>query len=272
MRKATFLSKVATNVQDIATLGTGALAQRFVSRDVSLRIEGIGKVRIRPRDSDYVIFRQVFVERQYEVPYPSAQTRIRAAYEAMLANGVTPLIVDCGANVGAASLWFAREFPRARVIAVEPDSANASLARRNCARFPTIEVVEAAVGAEPGYAQLEQPTWGGSAGVTTERHDSGVPIVTLNELVGRATDAAVLVVKIDIEGFEADLFTTNCEWLDGTVAVFLEPHDWVMPGKGTSSSFQSELGRRDFEIFVDGENLIYVAPDQTVTRLYPAER
>lgn len=272
MRKATFLSKLATNLQDVTTLGSGAVARRFLSRELSLRIAGIGKVRIRPQDSDYVTFRQVFAERQYEVPYPSAAERISGAYQAMLAAGATPLIVDCGANVGAASLWFAREFPEARVVGLEPDPVNANLARRNCARFASIELVEAAIGSAPGFAQLEQPEWGGSAGVTTARRDAGVPIMTMNDIVDRVENAALLIVKIDIEGFESDLFTHNCEWLESAVAVFVEPHDWLMPGRGTSRSLQTAMGQRDFEIFVDNENLIYVKPDAVLTARYPTGR
>ena len=42
------------------------------------------------------------------------------------------------------------------------------------------------------------------------------------------------------------------------LVVFIEPHDWLMPGEGSSRSFQAAFGQRDFEIFVSGENIIYV--------------
>jgi hypothetical protein len=67
-------------------------------------------------------------------------------------------------------------------------------------------------------------------------------------------------VKVDIEGFEADLFASNTDWLDDVSVVIVEPHDWLLPGRGTSLSFQLELARRAFEVLVSGENLVYVRP------------
>jgi len=66
------------------------------------------------------------------------------------------------------------------------------------------------------------------------------------------------IAKIDIEGFESDLFSANVEWLNDVSMVIIEPHDWMLPGKKTSRSFQAAMGRHDFEIFISGENLIYI--------------
>jgi hypothetical protein len=46
--------------------------------------------------------------------------------------------------------------------------------------------------------------------------------------------------------------------LDDAFAVYIEPHDWMLPGQGSSRSFQAAFGARDFEIFLRGENLIYI--------------
>jgi hypothetical protein len=40
--------------------------------------------------------------------------------------------------------------------------------------------------------------------------------------------------------------------------VFIEPHEWMMPGKATSRSFQLEFGKRDFDLLLNGEGLLYV--------------
>jgi hypothetical protein len=66
------------------------------------------------------------------------------------------------------------------------------------------------------------------------------------------------IVKIDIEGFESDLFASNTDWLEHTFAVFIEPHDWLLPYEGTSQSFQKALVRWPFDLFLIGENLLYV--------------
>ena len=55
-----------------------------------------------------------------------------------------------------------------------------------------------------------------------------------------------------------DLFAANTDWIDAAFVIYVEPHDWLLPGKRTSRSFQRELARRDFELLIRGENLIYV--------------
>jgi hypothetical protein len=66
------------------------------------------------------------------------------------------------------------------------------------------------------------------------------------------------IAKVDIEGFEADLFSDNTDWIAKTFVVFIEPHYWMMPERGTSRSFQAAMGREDFEIYLAGEMLTYI--------------
>ena len=68
----------------------------------------------------------------------------------------------------------------------------------------------------------------------------------------------LFLVKIDIEGFEEDLFSKNTEWLMDTKAVIIEPHDWMFPGRYSSQSFQAAIAGEQFELLIRGENLIYI--------------
>ena len=84
-------------------------------------------------------------------------------------------------------------------------------------------------------------------------------VVTVPELVARCGEGAELfIVKVDIEGFESDLFAANLEWLDQAAAVMIEPHDWLLPGSGTSTDFQKAMAERGFDLLISGENLLYV--------------
>jgi hypothetical protein len=74
----------------------------------------------------------------------------------------------------------------------------------------------------------------------------------------RVRDGTPFIAKIDIEGFESDLFAENTDWLKEVYMVVIEPHDWLMPGERTSRAFQVVMSRFEFEIFVSGDNLIYV--------------
>src|SRR5205823_6224497 len=125
--------------------------------------------------------RQTFVDRQYELSWPAELgERIRVQYERLLADGRRPLIVDAGANIGAASLWFARMFPDAIIAAVEPEPGNAAVLRRNIEGRPNIRLFEAAIGGEPGFVDIHAESLGWAT--QTERSAMGVPVVTIDQL------------------------------------------------------------------------------------------
>lgn len=226
---------------------------------VALPVKGAGVLHMRYRDSDAAVIRQVFSRGEYELKKFPQEQRLRDAYEGAVAAGRTPLIIDCGANIGAASIWFHHRYPRARVIAIEPDPANIALCRRNLAPFPAIQLVEGAIGANPGAVDLANPT-GESYAVRTERAEGGptriYTIAELRALVGG--DAMLLLVKVDIEGFESDLFSDNTEWLDDAAALIVEPHDWMLPGQYSSASLQHAVFSRGFEMLIHRESLVFI--------------
>ncbi len=86
----------------------------------------------------------------------------------------------------------------------------------------------------------------------------GLAATTVPEILANNDAADLFLVKIDIEGFEADLFEDNIAWLDQVRVVIIEPHDWMLPGAGTSRNFQRAMLERDFEMVISGENLAYI--------------
>jgi FkbM family methyltransferase len=142
------------------------------------------------------------------------------------------------------------------VIAVEPDPDNLALCRINTAGC-TVDVIAAAIGSAPGLVSLTNPQWQWS--VETRRDDAGrVPIVTMDELIRANPDGELFMVKIDIEGFEADLFERDTGWVEAAKVIFIEPHDWMLPTAGSSRHFQRVLGNLDFDLLVSNENLVYI--------------
>ena len=211
---------------------------------------------VRRGTSDLEVVRQIYRDEQYWIPQDAQVARLKRFEADMVARGKIPVIIDAGANIGAAALWFAREWPRAHVVAVEPDPANAALARTNCAGREKIEIIEAAIGGEPGFVSVDSEVE--AYAVTTERSESGCRVVTVDECLRSVDSGELFAVKIDIEGFEDDLFAANTSWLDQVKLVYIEPHDHMFADRATSRNFQTEMGRRDFDVLIRGENLIYV--------------
>lgn len=222
---------------------------------MAVSVRSAGRLFIRRKQSDFSAVRQVWRDEEYKIGNPAIRDRVARRYEAILGEGRTPVIVDAGANIGAASRWFSVLYPQAVVVAVEPDPENLEILRRNADGW-RVEVVPSAIGSEAGFVRLIGLDLGWST--QTERADDGLSIVTVAECVASVPKGKLFIAKIDIEGFEEDLFSGNTDWVADAEVVFIEPHDWMLPDRHTSRHFQTVMARHPFQLFLRGENLIYV--------------
>jgi FkbM family methyltransferase len=215
-------------------------------------------IYIRPGESDLDVVHEVFFARHFDIQPEAVRDRVRRRYAEIVDSGKLPIIIDAGANIGASTIWFARQYPQARIAAVEPDAGNLAMLSRNIRPYGNCRIVDAAIGAEPGFATLsnsgEQRAWA----VQTTRSSAGIPIVTVDDAFRSSGGDEPFIVKIDIEGFERDLFATNLDWLERTYVVFVEPHDWLFPGERPSGPLQQAMAKHPFELFIAGDNLVYV--------------
>jgi FkbM family methyltransferase len=256
--------RVQVNFQDAIRFGPRFLwrhSLRITGADTALIRVGKQHIHIRAGESDLDAVRQIFGARQYDIDTSigSLKRRIDDRYEAICATKKTPVIVDAGANIGAASLWFKQRFPHSAVVSVEPESGNFSVLRKNAGLADNIVPIHAAIGSTPGYVSIKSDGLGW--GAQTERSTHGLPVITMEEAFLRIPNGAPFIAKIDIEGFESDLFANNTDWLEETFVVHIEPHDWMMPGRGTSLSFQKAMAKQNYELFLAGEILTYVRVD-----------
>jgi FkbM family methyltransferase len=207
----------------------------------------------RGTEADAFAAWQCFYRQQYRLPPPLFEPphhdrAVTAHYQALVAAGRVPLIVDAGAHIGAASLWFAARYPGSRIVAVEPAEENLAVLRRN-AEEAGITVVAAAVGAADGEAQLAD-TGQSSMGfrVGGEGPTRPVAMLSLPTLLARhAAEAEPFILKIDVEGAERQLFAAGGdETASRFPLIVLEEHDFMLPGQATASGFfrfHAEHGR-----------------------------
>lgn len=252
-------------LHEIAIFGVGAAIRNacrelgsgiFSKKTYAVEIPEFGSILIRRRDSDYYTILQTFSRHEYLIIEP-IQERIFKRYRQILDEGNVPIVIDAGANIGTAAIWFQSIYPKARILAVEPDPGNVKILEKNVSAYPLITILTAAVGSRLGFVSLvdNEQSWA----IRTERAESGCRVVTIGQAIKTVPNGVLLLAKIDIEGFEKDLFAENLEWINQVFAVFIEPHDWLFPGKQISCNFQRALGKGDFELFLNGgENLLYV--------------
>lgn len=252
---------LSVNFEDILAFGPQFLMRHLGSvadtRLSNVTIPDVGHVHLRSGESDAATFRQVFKDGEYDIGkrYPAVDARIWKRYMEIIETGSIPIIVDAGANVGAASLWFHRKYPSASIVAIEPEEGNFKVLQQNAGDREGLKVVAAAIGSTSGFVSVQNTGLGWAA--QTTRAEAGVKMMTMAEAFA-VPGGRPFIAKIDIEGFESDLFSENVEWLNDVHVVYIEPHDWMLPGKMTSHSFQQAMSRCNFEIFICGENLVYV--------------
>ena len=201
-------------------------------------------VAVRTDKTDAKIFEQVFIERQYDVALPLSRPR---------------LIIDAGANVGYASVFFAHRYPEARILAVEPEASNFALLARNTRPYENVTPIQAALWSRPVPLEIENPAGGHWAFRMREAPEGGggLPAVTVPQLMARAEAEAVDLLKIDIEGGEKALFAgESIPWLRKVRALLIELHDAVQPG--CAQAFYRALRGHRFSQLTRGETLAVV--------------
>ena len=214
----------------------------------------------RPGTSDEWVLDQVFRQHQYAFDQWPSSNEIFALIERRRVENKRPLIVDAGANIGASVVYFASKIPSARIVAIEPAADNFDLLKRNTSGLD-VEPHLAALGAA-GRVRSVDPGLG-PWGYRTERtqdETGSVPVLSVNQIyASHARDAFPLMVKVDIEGDEKDLFAHDTEWVRQTPIIFVEPHDWMLPKQSTISNFLALMTSGDRDILVQNENIIGIA-------------
>lgn len=253
--------RIRTNLEDVVEFGPGFLwrhSPRITKvHTAEVKMRNRGTIHLRAGESDVAAVREVFGKGQYNIQaFPSVSSRIMSHYSEIINRGRVPIIIDAGANIGAASLWFASQYKEAGIVAIEPEYENFRVLRKNSEFNGRIRALHAAIGSSAGFVSVHSTGLGWAS--QTTRSDSGIQMITIEDAAASISMGELFIVKIDIEGFEKDLFSANTEWLDQAFVVFVEPHDWMLPGQGTSRTFQQELGKRNFEVFIMGEILTYV--------------
>jgi len=216
-------------------------------------------VELRPFTSDALVFEQIFTHREYDSPHlPDEATTI----------------MDLGANIGLASLFFAWRYPAARILAVEPDGSNFTQLTRNTAEHRArILTREGAVWTQDGTIGLLRendlgkpiPEWG--IRVTASGSPENVPCYSIPTLMSESGFGIVDILKCDIEGAEADIFAAGTsDWLDRVRLIIIETHDRFRPG--SEATVRNALKAAFVELPRRGENLFFRR--KTPARVSPA--
>jgi FkbM family methyltransferase len=236
----------------------------FGFRNSPIKIEiGISKpieFYFRPSSwGDRSVIRRIFIHNDYDLTCWEQGHALLKTAKLFAVNGFSPLIIDAGANIGGATVFFDRIIQKSKIVCIEPDSGNCSVLKRNIEGTNSI-ILECAISSKIGQVELFDPGHGDMGFRTKEplTKENGVlvPSISINEILDLYLDNSVpFIVKIDIEGFENDLFSSNCEWMDKFPCIIIELHDWMLPRQCPSANFLKQIASRNYDLVSRGENI-----------------
>lgn len=137
-------------------------------------------------------------------------------------------IVDLGANIGMTALFFTHKSPGATVYAVEPDPDNFELLTANLSyeisdsRLIPVQAAITAING-PVYLHKKQKAYNSSVS-DTEQADISVRGMNMSTFFREMYINEIDLLKIDIEGKEAELFSGETDWLQKVSNIVMECH------------------------------------------------
>lgn len=146
------------------------------------------------------------------------------------------VIIDGGANIGASSIYFAKRFPAARIIAVEPEATNYALLLRNTQRYANITCVNAAIWGSEGVRDISNRMTGHWGYTVSETQKPSAPTgqaiqcLTISNLMDQFGIPKIDLLKLDIEGGEKDVLQNASGWIGSVDTLTVELHDRICPG------------------------------------------
>jgi FkbM family methyltransferase len=147
--------------------------------------------------------REIFFEEIYRIDLPAS-----------------PYIIDCGANIGLSVIYFKQQYPKAEIVAFEPDAMNFGLLENNVKAFnlQNLTLRNEAVWVEDKELVFSNEGTMSSRIVTEGAHK--VRGIRLKNCLNRKVD----LLKIDIEGAEYAVLKDIADELQLVQHLFIEYH------------------------------------------------
>lgn len=141
------------------------------------------------RASEFGLLLELFVEEVYRLDLDAEPT----------------VVLDVGANIGLSVIYFRLRYPRARILAYEPDPRAFSILRANTSRLAGVTIRKAALADHDGEIVLfarDEPMHSTILPGSFSSDSFRVPCRTLDSVLREEGRATVDLLKIDVEGAE----------------------------------------------------------------------
>jgi FkbM family methyltransferase len=168
-------------------------------------------VYLRLGSSDGFVLEEIFVTDVYQPVTTATLGEVRQ-------------IVDLGANSGLSVRLWRQRFPDARVIAVEPDSGNFAICKKNAGE-DRVQLVQACVAAKRGKVYLDRSAEECAFMMTDAAVGEPVDALPLMEILEQCgAEQGIDLLKVDIEGAEREIFADCGGWIGRVRSIMIELH------------------------------------------------
>ncbi len=213
---------------------------------IALQVPGVEHpVYIRAQTSDEYTFQQIFINEEYKFDY----------------EGTANSIIDAGANIGLAAVYFAQRFPKAKIICLEPEPENFKLLRQNIKPYPFITGLQQGLWSTKTNLKISiegKDNWGFTVEESTTQDPGTVAATSIPNLLKEFELTSIDIAKIDIEGSELEVLSheNSAEWIKLCNKLVIELHDRMKPGT-SRALFKQLLKLQSFRCEISGENLVF---------------
>ena len=214
---------------------------------ITLAYPPFARLRVRLAHDDLVTVDEIFRDQVYSA--------------ALTALGDVRTIIDLGSNIGLACRYFAARCPGVKILGLEPSPANFSLLEDNVRELVRTGDCKVLLGAF--WPNEDTPLRLGASDPTSSAGQFVVPArgASTGDTIRGMTMATILresgfeqvdLLKVDIEGAEAELFKGQLDWLQRVHAIAIEFH----ADSRRASGFDAVMREHGFRIGVEGSHTV----------------
>ena len=192
----------------------------------------------------YFLFNEIFFRGEYAFP----------------ASVASPVIFDCGANLGMATIFFTYFYPNATIYAFEPDPDSFAMLRKNIEHnhlHSSVKLFNVALTDRQGVIDFySDPARRGSLLSTTLNDEaSGTPLPVTGEPLSMHIQQKIDFLKIDIEGAENAVLNELSEKASlGYISqMVIEYHHHIASKPSELSPFLALLEANGYEYQIDAK-------------------
>lgn len=226
-------------------------APRLVPDEFLLRITERERVLALPtrfNTDDALVLRGLFGDREYDTPLITEPVR---------------RVLDLGSHCGFGTAYWAARFPSAVFACVEPDPRNLRQLHRTIQLndIPAT-VFAAAIAPDAGFQHFHFAAPSTNR-LVSEPTNFVVPTITIDQVCESMQWDSIDLVKMDVEGVEADLVARAGAALRRTKYLIFELHSWV-DGAAVKQGLE-DLGFRVVHVNETGEQVFLAINQRPVT-------